>query len=90
MQRQREGGASDQFWAQRVRDAGLAPIMVVLLEMIKPVGILCGEMLEAFAVLGGSRMSALGRLCREPEEISAIQAAIMGEMPQGEERLGDA
>jgi len=58
--------------------------------MAKPVGVLCGQLLEAASALGGPRLSALGRLCQEPEEISAVQALIMGEARPKEEGLGDA
>jgi len=86
----RDGEAGYQVWAQRVREAGLGPALVILLEMIKPVGILCGELLEAASAVGGPRMSALGRLFQEPEAIAAVQALIMREMPRLEGEQGDA
>jgi len=82
--------ASYQAWAGRARQVGLGPALVILLEMIKPAGVLCGQLLEAAASLGGPKLSALGRLCQEPEEISALQALIMDEARPMEEGLGDA
>lgn len=85
----RDHGDRYRAWARRLRQSGLAPAVVIALETIKPAGILCGQMLEAASVLGGPSLSALGKLCAEPEGIAALQALLMGESSLQEEGLGD-
>jgi len=76
-------------WARRLRETGLAPAVIIALEMIKPASVLCGQMLEMASVLGGPSLSALGKLCEEPDGVAALQALIMDEGASQEEELGD-
>ncbi|MGC9359036.1 MAG: hypothetical protein ACP5G7_01505 [Anaerolineae bacterium] len=84
----RDSDASYRAWAERLRQAGLAPVAILALEMLKPAGVFCGQMLEMASALGGPGFSALGRLLTRPGGISALQAFVSGEASSVEERLG--
>ncbi len=74
-------------WAQRLRQTGLAPVAVLALEMCKPAGVFCGQMLEMASALGGPGFSTLGRLFARPGGLAALQALISGEASSVEEAL---
>jgi hypothetical protein len=75
-------------WAQKLRQVGLAPVAILALEMFKPAGVFCGQMLEMASALGGPGLSALGRLFAQPGGLSALQAIISGEAGSVEDGLG--
>ncbi len=85
----RDPDNSYRAWARRLRHAGLAPAVIIALEMIKPAGVFCGQMLEMASALGGPSLSALGKLCEQPGGLAALQALISGEVASLEEGLGN-